>query len=63
MFVCLFCIFLSVVYNIGVREVGVGSARTPPSRERGAESHFRRGEPTQLSNYYPYFYYYMYVNY
>ena len=45
MFVCHFCIFLQCVYW---GEVGVGSARTPPSRERGAESHFRRGEPNQL---------------
>ena len=45
MFVCHFCIFSSVYIG---GEVGVGSARTPPSRERGAESHFRRGEPNQL---------------
>ena len=47
MFVCHFCIFSSVYIG---GEVGVGSARTPPSRERGAESHFRRGETNQLSS-------------
>ena len=45
---CIFLFFLVGVYIWGWG--GVGSARTPPSRERGAESHFRRGETNQLSS-------------